>query len=78
MTDLHDIQRQLVAGITAAPVGSALKFALMDAADAVGRAIEVEARGVGAQALLERDGNHPETQQSRGQMVGAELGGNRS
>lgn len=46
MTDLHDIQRQLVERITSAPTGSALKFALMDAADAVSRAIEAEARAV--------------------------------
>lgn len=44
MTDLHDIQRQIVARITSAPTGSALKFALMDAADAVSRAIEAESR----------------------------------
>ena len=44
MTDLHDIQTQLVARITAAPTGSALKFALMDAADAVSRAIAIEDR----------------------------------
>lgn len=44
MTDLHEIQRQIVARITAAPVGSALKFALMDSASAMSRAIEAEAR----------------------------------
>lgn len=41
---LLKIQSALVARITAAPVGSALKFALMDAADAVSRAIEIEAK----------------------------------
>lgn len=44
MTDLHDIQRQIVSRITAAPTGSALRFALMDAADAVSRAIEAESK----------------------------------
>lgn len=42
MTDLHDIQRQLVERIGKAPVGSALRFRLMDAADAISVAIEAE------------------------------------
>lgn len=46
MTDLHALQTQLVARITERPTGSASKFALMDAADAVSRAIEAEAREV--------------------------------
>lgn len=44
MTDLHALQTQLVARILERPTGSASKFALMDAADAVSRAIEAEAR----------------------------------
>lgn len=44
MTDLHEILRQLVERIEAAPTGSALKFALMNAADDLSRAIEAEAR----------------------------------
>lgn len=44
MSDLYDIQRQLVARIGTAPVGSALRFRLMDAADAVSAAIEAEAK----------------------------------
>ena len=52
MTDLHAIQTQLVARITAAPIGSALRFALMDAASALSRAIEAEAR---AQATAAKD-----------------------
>lgn len=53
MTDLHDIQRQIVARITSAPTGSALKFALMDAADAVSRAIEAEKRARGRRPITE-------------------------
>ena len=41
---LLSIQTEIVARITAAPIGSALRFALMDAADAVSRAIEAEAK----------------------------------
>lgn len=44
MTDLHAIQSQIVERITASPTGSALKFALMDAADAMSRAMEAESR----------------------------------
>lgn len=44
MTDLHDIQRQIVARISERPVGSASRFALMDAADGVSRAIAAEER----------------------------------
>jgi len=44
MIDLHALQTQLVARIMERPAGSASKFALMDAADAVSRAIEAEAR----------------------------------
>lgn len=44
MTDLHALQAQLIDRITERPTGSASKFALMDAADAVSRAIEAEAR----------------------------------
>lgn len=44
MTDLHTIQRQIVERIEAAKVGSELKFKLMNAADAISRAIEAEAR----------------------------------
>jgi len=42
MTDLHEIQRQIVERIGAAPVGSWLRFKLMDAADGMSRAIEAE------------------------------------
>ena len=38
------IQTEIVARITAARIGSTLRFALMDAADAVSRAIEAEKR----------------------------------
>lgn len=44
MTDLHALQTQLVSRILERATGSASKFALMDAADAVSRAIEAEAR----------------------------------
>jgi hypothetical protein len=43
---LLTIQTEIVARITAAPIGSALRFALMNAADAVSRAIEAEARAL--------------------------------
>lgn len=38
------IQTEIVARITAARIGSTLRFRLMDAADAVSRAIEAEAK----------------------------------
>jgi len=41
---LLSIQTEIVARITAAPIGSALRFALMDAASALSRAIEAEGR----------------------------------
>lgn len=41
---LHGIQRQIVARISERPVGSASRFSLMDAADAVSKAIEAEVR----------------------------------
>lgn len=44
MTDLYEAQRHLVYRIGTRPVGSASRFALMSAADAVSRAIEAEAR----------------------------------
>jgi len=44
MTALHAIQRQIVARIGERPVGSASRFILMDAADAVSRAIAAEER----------------------------------
>lgn len=44
MIDLHEIQRQLVERIGKAPVGSALRFRLMDAADAISAAIEAETK----------------------------------
>ncbi len=43
---LLSIQTEIVARITAAPIGSALRFALMDAADAVSRAIEAEGKAL--------------------------------
>lgn len=42
MTPLHEIQTQIVAHINAAKIGSSLRFRLMDAADAVSKAIEAE------------------------------------
>lgn len=75
MTDLHEIQRHVVAQIDQRPVGSASRFALMDAADAISRAITAEAREVGAQTTCFDPAHHPETQQSRAPDVGAELGG---
>ncbi len=41
---LHAIQTEIVARITAARIGSTIRFALMNAADAVSKAIEAEAR----------------------------------
>jgi len=38
------IQTELVARITSAPIGSTLRFALMDAASALSRAIEAETK----------------------------------
>lgn len=49
VVSLHDIQRQLVERIGTAPVGSALRFHLMDAADAVSKAMEAEAKCRGAE-----------------------------
>lgn len=48
------IQTEIVARITAAPVGSALRFALMDAASALSRAIEAEARANDSPAPAQR------------------------
>ncbi len=75
MTHLHEIQRQVVARIDQRPVGSASRFALMDAADAISRTIAAEAREVGAQTAHFDPAHHPETQQSRAPDVGAKLGG---
>lgn len=44
MIDLHEFQRQLVERISKAPVGSALRFRLMDAADAISAAIEAKTK----------------------------------
>lgn len=44
MTPLHEIQRQIVAEIQSRPVGSWVRFKLMDAADQISLAIEAEAR----------------------------------
>ena len=49
-TDLHEIQRQLVSRIGERPVGSASRFALMDAADRISLAIAAEEREDIAQA----------------------------
>ena len=46
------IQTEIVARITAAPIGSALRFALMDSASAMSRAIEAEAK---AQTQAEKE-----------------------
>jgi hypothetical protein len=43
MTDLHEIQRQIVAEIERWPVGSVIRGKLMDAADHLSLAIEAEA-----------------------------------
>ncbi|MGX1693152.1 hypothetical protein [Brevundimonas naejangsanensis] len=77
MTDLHEIQRHVVARIDQRPVGSASRFALLDAADAISRAIAAEVREVGAQTAHFDPAHHPETQQSQAPDVGAELGGHR-
>jgi hypothetical protein len=51
MTDLYYIQQQLVARIKSRPYGSASRFRLMNAADAVSHAIEAELReGIGSLA----------------------------
>lgn len=44
MTALHEIQRQIVDQIKAAPTGSWLRFKLMNAAEQISGAIEVEER----------------------------------
>lgn len=49
MTDLHAIQDQLVARIRERPIGTASRFALMDAAEALSRAIAAEEREAEAQ-----------------------------
>lgn len=77
MTDLHEVQRHVVARIDQRPVGSASRFALMDAADAISRAITAEARELGAQTAHFEPAHRPETQQSRAPDVGAELGEHR-
>ena len=71
---LLEIQELLVSRIDTRPVGSASRFRLMDAADAISRAIEAEAREVGAQI----EGNHPENPASTGPEGGAELEGNQA
>lgn len=53
MTDLQEIQRQIVERITAAPIGSWLRFKLMVAADAMISALEAEERALAAA------GRHP-------------------
>lgn len=52
MMTLLCIQTEIVARITAAPIGSALRFALMDTASAMSRAIEAEAK---AQTQAEKE-----------------------
>lgn len=49
MNDLHDIQRQIVAMIDVRPIGSSSRFRLMDAADAVSKAMAAIALESGAQ-----------------------------
>lgn len=44
MIELNEIQRQIVERIAAAPAGSWLRFKLMDAADAMSKAIEAETK----------------------------------
>lgn len=78
MTDLHDIQRHLVERMGTAPVGSTLRFRLMDAADAVSKAMEAEAKQAGAETGVSDQGNQSETQQSRAESVGAQVEGNQS
>lgn len=68
------IQAEIVARITAARIGSALRFALLDAADAVSRAIEAESRTAGARI----EGNQPVMPTNTGREAGAEPQGNPS
>lgn len=75
---LHDIQRHLVERIGSARVGSTLRFRLMDAADAVSKAMEAEAKQVGAETPVSGGGNQSETQQSQAESVGAQVEGNQS
>lgn len=51
MTDLHEIQRQIVARIAERPVGSASRFRLMDAADNISQAIAAEEREAAARPV---------------------------
>tara|TARA_R110002051_G_scaffold22502_2_gene58158 strand:+ start:574 stop:738 length:165 start_codon:yes stop_codon:yes gene_type:complete len=43
---LLSIQTEIVARISAAPIGSTLRFALMDTASAMSRAIEAEGKAL--------------------------------
>lgn len=74
MIDLHAIQTEIVARITERPVGSASRFALMNAADAVSKAIEAEEREAGAQI----DGNQSSIPATTASEGGAELEGNQA
>ena len=78
MTDLHDIQRHLVERIGTAPVLPTLRFRLMGAADAVSKAMEAEAKQVGAEPPVSGEGNQSEVQQSKAESVGAQVEGNQS
>lgn len=51
---IHDIQELIVARISTRPVGSASRFRLMDAADAISKAIEAEEREADA-VTIEQD-----------------------
>ena len=72
MSDIHAIQSQLVERIGQRPIGSASRFRLMDAADAVSRAIEAEAKEAGAQI----GGNHPISEEQPASEAGADIEGN--
>lgn len=77
MNDLHDIQREIVVLIDTRPVGSTSRFRLMDAADAVSKAMAAVEKEVGAELARCEAEHHPETQQSRAPDIGAELGEHR-
>ena len=55
MTTLHDIQRNLVERIGTARVGSTLRFRLMDAADAVSKAMEAEMRSANRRPITNEE-----------------------
>lgn len=67
MSYLHDIQREIVALIDTRPVGSSSRFRLMDAADAVSKAMAAlekeggaQTDGLGADTTLKPNDGGPE------------------